>query len=62
MMERDVLITTRYGRQPVFMAATDKTGRYPPVIIYRTASHRHPAASIPQFGGFVGAARCAVSF
>jgi len=46
----------------VFMAATDKTGRYPPVIIYRTASHRHPAASIPQSGGFVGAAPCAVSF
>ena len=37
MIERDVVVTTRYGRQPAFLAAPEEPGRFPPVIIYMDA-------------------------
>jgi len=37
MIEQDVLIDTRYGRQPAFAACPDEPGDFPPVIIYMDA-------------------------
>ena len=37
MIERDVLMVTRYGRQPAFTACPDEPGRYPPIILYMDA-------------------------
>ena len=37
MIEQDVLINTRYGRQPGYAACPGDPGSYPPVIIYMDA-------------------------
>jgi len=37
MIEQDVVINTRYGRQPGYAACPDQPGDFPPVIIYMDA-------------------------
>ena len=37
MIENDVVITTKYGRQPAFAACPDRPGQFPPVILYMDA-------------------------
>lgn len=37
MIEQDVLINTRYGRQPAYAACPGDPGSFPPVIIYMDA-------------------------
>lgn len=37
MIEREVLVTTRYGQMPAFMAAPSAAGQFPPVILYMDA-------------------------
>jgi carboxymethylenebutenolidase len=37
MIQQDVLITTRYGQMPSYVAAPSAPGRYPPVILYMDA-------------------------
>ena len=37
MIEQDVVINTRYGRQPGYAACPSEPGAYPPVIIYMDA-------------------------
>jgi carboxymethylenebutenolidase len=37
MIEQDVLINTKYGRQPGYAACPDAPGAFPPVIIYMDA-------------------------
>ena len=37
MREQDVMVTTRYGRQPCFAACPDEPGAYPAVIVYMDA-------------------------
>ena len=37
MIERDVLVTTKYGRQPAFAVCPDEPGRFPPIILYMDA-------------------------
>ena len=37
MIEQDVIINTRYGRQPGYAACPGEPGAYPPIIIYMDA-------------------------
>ena len=37
MIDRDVVITTKYGRQPAFAACPDTGGPYPGIILYMDA-------------------------
>ena len=37
MIENEVLVTTKYGRQPAFLACPDAPGRFPAIIIYMDA-------------------------
>lgn len=37
MIDSDVVVTTRYGRQPAFAACPDAPGRFPPVILLMDA-------------------------
>ena len=37
MIEHEVVVTTKYGRQPAFAACPDAPGTYPPVILYMDA-------------------------
>jgi carboxymethylenebutenolidase len=37
MIEQDVVVNTRYGRQPAYAACPSEPGAYPPVIIYMDA-------------------------
>jgi len=37
MIEQDVAVTTRYGRQPAFAACPDAPGAYPGIILYMDA-------------------------
>ncbi len=37
MIERDVVVTTKYGRQPAFAACPDAPGAFPAVILYMDA-------------------------
>src|SRR5438876_7132530 len=37
MIENEVLVTTKYGRQPAFTACPEAPGRFPPVILYMDA-------------------------
>ena len=37
MIEQDVVINTKYGRQPGYAACPGEPGAYPPIIIYMDA-------------------------
>jgi carboxymethylenebutenolidase len=37
MREQDVMVTTKYGRQPCFAACPDEPGAYPAIILYMDA-------------------------
>ena len=37
MIEKDVLVVTKYGRQPGFAACPDEPGRFPAIILYMDA-------------------------
>ena len=37
MIEHDVVVTTKHGRQPAFLACPDAPGKFPPVILYMDA-------------------------
>src|ERR1700730_18160858 len=37
MIEQDVLVNTRYGRQPAFAACPDAPGPFPAIILYMDA-------------------------
>src|SRR5258706_9030190 len=37
VIERDVVITTKYGRQPAFAACPDAPGGFPAIILYMDA-------------------------
>jgi carboxymethylenebutenolidase len=37
MIEKDVLVVTKYGRQPAFTACPDEPGRFPGIILYMDA-------------------------
>jgi carboxymethylenebutenolidase len=37
MIERDVVVTTKYGRQPAFAACPDAPGAFPAIILYMDA-------------------------
>src|SRR6185436_19528432 len=37
MIENDVMVTTKYGRQHAFAACPDAPGKFPPVILYMDA-------------------------
>jgi carboxymethylenebutenolidase len=55
MIENEVLVTTRYGRQPAFLACPEEPGRFPPIILYMDAPGmreelRHMARRIANHG------------
>ena len=37
MIERDVIVTTKHGRMPTFLAAPDGSEQYPGIIFYMDA-------------------------
>jgi carboxymethylenebutenolidase len=37
MIEREVVVVTKYGRQPSFAACPDEPGSFPPIILYMDA-------------------------
>jgi len=57
MIEQDVLINTRYGRQPAFAVCPDQPGPFPPIILYMDAPGfrdelRHMGRRIANHGYF----------
>ena len=37
MIENDVLVVTKYGRQPAFAVCPDEPGKFPGIILYMDA-------------------------
>jgi carboxymethylenebutenolidase len=57
MTEQDVLVNTKYGRQPAFAACPDAPGQYPGIILYMDAPGfrdelRHMGRRIAKHGYF----------
>lgn len=42
LIENDVLITTKYGKQPAFVACPDEAGSFPAIILYMDAPGFRP--------------------
>ena len=57
MIEKDILVTTKYGAMPSFAACPEAAGQYPPVILFMDAPGireelRHMARRIAARGYF----------
>ena len=57
MIEQDVVVNTKYGRQPAFAACPEAPGQYPPIILYMDAPGfrdelRHMGKRIANHGYF----------
>jgi len=57
MIEQDVIVNTKYGRQPAFAACPDGPGTFPPIILYMDAPGfrdelRHMGRRIAKHGYF----------
>src|SRR4051794_34297607 len=58
MLEKDVVVTTKYGRMPTFAVCPDAPGQYPGIIFYMDAPGireelRNMARRIARHGYFV---------
>ncbi len=75
MIEQDVIVNTKYGRQPAFAACPEAPGQYPGIILYmdapgfsrRVARHGQSASPTTGISAWcrictTGSARCASTF